>query len=153
MQVRFKPRPLSIAFALGALGCSPDLLPSLPYLEGQWGGEGMEFSASANKIVALIGCYTVEFKGPVVLGPDGSFSVDGVITDATWSSPIGQKTRFDGVTARDTTRLHFSLLDKTRGWLMYFSSERVDGVWVKNYTFSLLPGQHATYSDGLFCPV
>ncbi len=153
MQFRFIPRPLSIAFALGALGCSPDLLSSLPHLEGQWGGEGMEFSGTASKVVALIGCYTVEFEGPVVLGPDGSFVANGVIVNATWGSPIGIIARFDGVTRDDTTRVKFSFQERDGSWTQYGFRELQNGVWVKNVTFLLLPGRHATYSDGLFCPV
>jgi hypothetical protein len=110
-----------IAFAalcLSVAGCT--LLSSdKPSLQGFWGGESFEVTASPSSLVIDEGCYRVTFPGPTQLIRSDSFAITGTVTVSSWEPMVGQPWRAWGSISGDTLRLvtSYRILADSSQWL------------------------------------
>ncbi len=138
--------------ALLALACNNDLLSREPRLDGLWGGESMEFTAGATKLVMHTQCEVTEFSGPVFLRPDSTFSAEGTMNVGPLvSSGTILEARIAGSIVGDTMRLVLEVRDRNGNWGRWGFYQRLNGVDVRGDTFLLTPGQHARYPAGAGC--
>ena len=138
--------------AVLTLACSNDLLSREPRLAGLWGGESMEFTATASKLVMHTQCEVEEFSGPVFLRPDGTFSANGTVNvGPLLLSGTILEARISGSIIGDTMRVVLEVLDRNGNWGRWGFYQRLNGVDVRGDTFLLTPGQHARYPAGAGC--
>ncbi len=134
------------------LACNNDLLSRESRLDGLWGGESMELTATTSSLVMRTQCELENFSGPVFVGPDGTFSARGTVNvGPLLASGTILPARISGSLVGDTMRVVLEVLDHHGTWGRWGFYQRLDGVDVRGDTFLLTPGQHAKYSAGAGC--
>ena len=115
-----------------------------PVLQGSWGSDYWEVTASQSALVLNQGCYRVTFVGPIQLIQADSFAVTGTLTWSTWKAEIGQPWHAWGSVSGDTLRLAFSyrFLGDTSQWLPHNGNPTV-----------LVAGQHSDWFSNPTCPL
>jgi hypothetical protein len=130
---------LSFALAFSTLGCSPDLLPSLPHLEGQWGGVEAAVTATRTNVTLVTTCDSSTFPKPAILASDGSFTVQTGPQPSMWGNV---RLKFHGTLVGDTLKgtLEFEQVYQPGEWGSF------DVIAIAN-----TPGQFSHY--GRLCPM
>jgi hypothetical protein len=129
-------------FSLLAIGCT--LLDNEERgLEGFWGGEVFEVTATHMSFVINQGCYLVTFAGPTRRIQSDSFAISGSVTASSYAADLGRPWRAWGTVSRDTMRLVTSMRDwvDTTQWL------RPAGPMI------LVAGQHSDLVANPTCPI
>lgn len=102
----------ALAFVGLAAACTDTPASPEAELSGSWGGDGFGLQVSSGSATAVFDCAFGTLKTPIVLGPDGRFSVEGdyvrEIGPAALSNPATYEGRVTGsrmelsVAVRDT---------------------------------------------------
>ncbi|MCZ6916271.1 MAG: hypothetical protein O7I93_05810 [Gemmatimonadetes bacterium] len=94
------------------LACSGD--PTGPDLLGEWGGEGAAAVVAADLTTFEFDCANARVEAPLLLDPDGKFSVEGLYFREGGPLPVDGRpsipARFDGTVTGDRMTLTIHLI-------------------------------------------
>jgi hypothetical protein len=99
------------AFLVTTSGCQKDnpFKPPADTIEGQWGGNGVQFAVDTNSASVLFNCATGTIARPVVLDRQKCFQVEGVYTPTP--NQRGFRAVYEGVAGATTLTLKVVLPD------------------------------------------